>query len=365
MTQKPTPKAFVTSLPAYHVAEAADYHHNTIRLSFNEGAFGPSPKAVAAYQAALPTLHRYPEMSYAALRTALAATYEIEADRIICGAGSDELLILLARAYAGPGDEIIFSQYGFAMYAVATKAVGAECVIIPEQNFTLDVDALLAAVTPRTRVVFIANPNNPTGYYADRDTIRRLHDGLPKAVLLVLDAAYAEYMTAEDYEDGLDLASSEPNVIVTRTFSKIHALGGLRVGWGYGAHHIIDALNRLRNPFNIANPSVLAAIASLGDTAFQRFSRDHNTQWRTWLAEQLRQLDGFTPLPSATNFILVQVGSVERAKHILAALRDSAIQVRSMNGYGLPDYIRITIGRDEEMRKIVAALQSFCAREAA
>ena len=363
MTQ-PKPKDFVHNLPTYHVAEAADYHNNTVRLSFNEGAFGPSPLAIAAYHAALPTLHRYPEMSYAALRNALAATHHIEADRIICGAGSDDLLILLARAYAGPGDEIIYSQYGFAMYAVTTKAVGAECVVIPEQNFTLDIAALLAAITPRTRIIFLANPNNPTGSYVNRDAIRRLHAALPKTVLLVLDAAYAEYMTVADYEDGLALAAVEPNVIVTRTFSKIHALGGLRVGWGYGPAEVIDALNRLRNPFNIANPSALAAIASLEDHDFQRHSREHNTHWRAWLDAQLREMGGFTPIPSFTNFILVNVGSAQRSQAVLAALRDSAIQVRSMGGYRLPDFIRITIGREEEMRALVEALKSFRAHEA-
>ncbi len=362
---RPSPKAFINDLPTYHVAEAADARPNLIRLSFNEGALGPSPKAVAAYQAAVPMLHRYPEMSYAALRTALAAAHDIEADRIICGAGSDDLLILLARAYAGPGDEIIFSQYGFAMYAVTTKAVGATPVVIPEKNFTLDIDALLAAVTPRTRLVFIANPNNPTGSYVDRDAIRRLHDGLPKAVLLVLDAAYAEYMTVPDYEDGLDLAASEPNVIVTRTFSKIHALGGLRVGWGYGPAHVVDALNRVRNPFNIATPSAQAAIASLADADFLRRSREHNAHWRDWLAAQLRVCDGFTPLPSATNFILVHTGTPERTQALLAALRAAAIQVRAMTGYHLPDHIRITVGREAEMRALLDACKSFCAREAA
>ena len=361
----PRPKDFIKDLPAYHVAEATDARPNLIRLSFNEGAFGPSPKAVAAYQAAVPTLHRYPEMSYASLRQALARAHELEADRIICGAGSDDLLILLARAYAGPGDEIIFSQYGFAMYAVTTKAVGATPVIIPEKNFTLDIDALLAAVTPRTRLVFVANPNNPTGSYVDRDAIRRLHDGLPKAVLLVLDAAYAEYMTVPDYEDGLDLAASEPNVIVTRTFSKIHALGGLRVGWGYGPAHVIDALNRVRNPFNIATPAAHAAIASLEDTDFLRHSRDHNDHWRAWLAAQLRALGGFTPLPSATNFLLVNTGTAERTQTLLAALRTAAIQVRAMSGYQLPDHIRITIGREEDMRALVDTLKSFRAAEAA
>lgn len=361
MTQ-PHPIPHVHAMAPYRVPEGAD-DGITVRLSFNEGAFGPSPKAIAAFHAAELRLHRYPELSHAPLRHALATTYNLEPDRVICGAGSDDLLILLARAYAGPGDEIIYSQFGFAMYAVATKAVGATGIVIPERDYTLDVDALLAAVTPRTRMVFVANPNNPTGTYIDCDTVRRLHAGLPPRVLLVLDAAYAEYMTVPDYEDGLDLATVEPNVIVTHTFSKIHALGGLRVGWGYGPAAVIDMLNRLRNPFNIAAPSVQAAIASLTDTDFLAFSRDHNVHWRGWLDAELRAMGEFNPVPSATNFILVQAGSAQRVQALLAALRNDAIQLRAMNGYGLPDHVRITIGREEEMLTLVEALRQFRARE--
>lgn len=362
MTQ-PSPKPYIQSLPAYHVAEGGDLTGKLIRLSFNEGAFGPSPAAVAAFQAAVPGMHRYPEMSYRALRAALAQTHNIDAGRIMCGAGSDDLLIFLARAYAGVGDEIIYSQYGFAMYAIATKSVGATSVVVPEKNLTLDINGVLAAVTPRTKLVFIANPNNPTGSYVDKDAIRRLHAGLPKDVLLVLDAAYAEYITVQDYSDGMELAEQAPNVIILRTFSKIHALGGLRIGWGYGAASIIEALNKVRNPFNIATPSAMAAIASLEDREFLARSRAHNEHWRTWLSAELRAINSFTPHPAAANFILVGVGSPERAKALLACMRENNIQLRSMNNYKLPDHVRITIGREEEMLAVVDALKQFRAGE--
>jgi len=362
MTQ-PHPLEHLKSLPAYHVSEAAVPCGKLIRLSFNEGAFGPSPLAVAAYQQAAFELHRYPDLHYSALRAALAEAHGLEAGRIVCGAGSDDLLNLLARGYVMAQDEVIYSQYGFTMYHVITKQVGATPVVVPEKNYTLDVDAVLAAVTDKTRLVFIANPNNPTGTYIPAAELRRLHAGLPKRVLLVVDAAYAEYMTAADYEDGLEMAATLPNVVMTRTFSKIHALGGLRIGWCYGAAAIAETLNRLRNPFNIAAPAAAAAIASLRDTAFIQRNRDHNAEWRPWLVDELKSLGGFDPHPSTTNFILVGLGDAVRAKALLDYLAQSCIQVRGMGGYALPDHVRITIGREEELRTLVDALKKFRAQE--
>lgn len=362
MTQ-PRPLDHLLGLPAYHVAEAAVASPNLIRLSFNEGAFGPSPLALAAYQNAAANLHRYPDLNYAALRQAIAASNGLEGARIVCGAGSDDLLNLLARGYAHAGDEIIYSQYGFSMYGIVTKLVGATPVVIPENHYTLDIDALIAAVTPRTRIVFVANPNNPTGTYINRDALYRLHAGLPRNVLLVLDCAYAEFMTQADYDDGLALAAREPNVVVARTFSKIHALGGMRIGWSYGSPEVADTLNRLRNPFNIAAPAAAAAIASLGDTAFQQRTRAHNAEWRDWLIAQLLQLGGFDPHPSVTNFVLVGMADPERAKALLAFLAERCIQLRAMGGYKLPDHVRISIGREEEMRALVEALKAFRAQE--
>lgn len=360
---QPRPLDHLQGLPAYHVSEAAVPPGNLIRLSFNEGAFGPSPVAVAAYQNAAINLHRYPDLNYAALRQAIAAEYKLDSARIVCGAGSDDILNLLARGYARAGDQIIYSQYGFSMYGIVTKLVGATPVVIAEQNYTLDVEALLAAVTPHTRIVFIANPNNPTGSYIDRDTLNRLHAGLPRNVLLVLDCAYAEFMTQADYDDGLELAETMPNVVVTRTFSKIHALGGMRIGWSYGSPDVADTLNRLRNPFNIAAPAAAAAIASLGDHAFQQRTREHNAEWRDKLIAELQQLGGFDPHPSVTNFVLVGMATPARAKALLDFLAARCIQLRAMGGYRLPDHVRISVGRAEEMRTLLEALKTFRAGE--
>ena len=360
---QPQPLPHLQSLSPYHVAEAAASPGKLIRLSFNEGALGISPLALAAYQNAAGTLQRYPDLNYTALRQAIAADAGLEADRIVCGAGSDELLGHLARGYATAGDEVIYSQYGFSMYGIVTKLTGATPVVIPERNFTLDTEALLAAVTPRTRLIFIANPNNPTGSYISKDVIHRLHAALPSSVLLVLDSAYAEFMTVPDYSDGLELATHYPNVVVLRTFSKIHALGGLRIGWSYGSPSVANTLNSLRNPFNIAAPAAAAAIASLGDKDFLRRSREHNTEWRDWLMAQLRQIGGFDAHPSVANFILTGVSTAERASALLRFLAERRIQVRGMGGYKLPDHIRITIGTAEEMRELAAVLQAFRTQE--
>ncbi len=360
---QPQPLPHLQSLSPYHVAEAAAPSGKLIRLSFNEGALGISPSALAAYQNATGTLQRYPDLNYTALRQAIAADAGLEADRIVCGAGSDELLGHLARGYATAGDEVIYSQYGFSMYGIVTKLTGATPVVVPEKNFTLDAAALLAAVTPRTKLIFIANPNNPTGSYGSKDVIHKLHTALPPGVLLVLDAAYAEFMTVPDYSDGLELATQYPNIVVARTFSKIHALGGLRIGWCYGSPTVANTLNSLRNPFNIAAPAAAAAIASLGDKDFLRRSREHNAEWRDWLMAQLLEIGGFDPHPSVANFILVGLGSAERASTLLRFLAERRIQVRGMGGYKLPDHVRITIGTADEMRELAAALQAFRVQE--
>lgn len=357
---EPRPNAHILELKPYHAAPSHDGSEDqAIRLSFNEGAFGPSPAARAAYEQALGCVHRYPDLHYLKLRRALADKYGIDMSRLVCGAGSDDLLTLLARAYAGPGDEIIYSQYGFAMYPIAAKSVGAVPVAVAEKDFRTDVDAILAHVTERTRIVFIANPNNPTGSYLSFDEVRRLQAGLPRRVMLVLDAAYAEYVEAADYRDGLELVEEVSNVVVTRTFSKIHALGGLRVGWGYMPVAVAEVLNRTRNPFNIAGPSVCAAIASLGDQAFLDRSRAHNTHWREWLMGQLAVRNDLRVLPSITNFVLVGLGSAELANALLRHLQDCRIQIRPMGGYALPDHVRMTIGREEEMLSLMAALKNF------
>lgn len=331
-----------------------------IRLASNEGPFGPSPAATAAYAALGGEIHRYPDGSGHALRTAIGETFGLDPALITCGAGSDELIALLTKAYAGPGDEVLYSRHGFMMYPISAKAAGATPVTAPETNLRTDIDALLAAVTPRTRIVFVANPNNPTGALLSADEIGRLHAGLPSSVVLGLDSAYAEYVEEPGYDAGAALVATASNVVMLRTFSKLYAMAGLRVGWAYGAPGIIDTLNRVRGPFNVGAAAQAASVAALGDRAFVKRSLDHNRTWREWTARELAAL-GLTVYarqanaPTAGNFLLVGFapGTAEAAR---LRLRDDGILVRQMGGYGLPDCLRITIGTEEEMREVVASL---------
>ncbi len=331
-----------------------------IKLASNEGAFGPSPAAMKAFEQASRTLHRYPDGHCMALREALGRRYGLDPERIVCGAGSDELLVLLCHAYAGPGDEVLYSAHGFLMYPISARSAGATPVAAPEKNLTADVDALLARVTPRTRVLFIANPNNPTGSYLTADALQSLRDGLPRHVLLVIDAAYAEFVERNDYSDGVALVDAGDNTVVTRTFSKIFGLGGLRIGWAFCPPAVADVLNRVRNPFNVASPAQAAAIAALGDIAFVERGRAHNTQWRDWLSTVL-DAKGLTVAPSVANFVLVRFARPpgRDAAAADAFLRQRGIIVRRMDSYGLPDSLRITIGLEDEVRAAAQALADF------
>jgi histidinol-phosphate aminotransferase len=331
-----------------------------VRLASNEGALGPSPKAIEAYRAASGEIHRYPDGHSTALRQAIAHRFGLEMERIVCGAGSDEILTLLIRAYAGPGDEVLYSQHGFLMYPIGAKTVGATPVAAPERHLTTDVDAILAHVTPKTRIVFIANPNNPTGTYLPAAEMRRLHAGLPSHVLLVIDAAYAEYVTRGDYESGAELVQGAENVVMTRTFSKIFALGALRLGWGYCHPAIADVLNRVRNPFNVSAASQAAGVAAIEDTDFLERSRAHNEEWRDWTAEALTKL-GLQVTPSVGNFLLARfpAGSNRTADAAWDRLKATGILTRKLGGYGLGDGLRITIGTGEEMQAVVEVLKGF------
>jgi histidinol-phosphate aminotransferase len=331
-----------------------------IKLASNEGALGPSPKAVAAYSDAAASLHRYPDGSADDLRQALGRHYGLDAKRIVCGAGSDELIGLLCRAYAGPGDEVLHSEHGFLMYPIAAKTVGATPVAAPETDLTTDVDALLAQVTAKTRVVFVANPNNPTGTYLPTAELVRLRAGLPANVLLVIDAAYAEYVTNGDYTPGVELVDGGDNVVMTRTFSKMYALGGVRLGWAYCPPSVADVLSRARNPFNVSAPAQAAGCAALADEAFAERSRRHNDTWLAWFTKQSRDL-GLEVPPSVGNFVLVRFPDQpgRDAEAADAFLRRRGIITRRMAGYGLPDSLRITIGLEDEMRAVVDALKEF------
>jgi histidinol-phosphate aminotransferase len=352
----PQPKPGILDIEAY-VGGASKIAgvERVIKLSSNEGALGPSPRAVEAYRAVAAEMHRYPDGHANRLRALLADRWGLEADNIVCGNGSDDVLQLLTRAYAGAGDEVLYSEHGFLVYPIAAKSCGATPVTAPETDLTTSVDALLARVTERTRIVFVANPNNPTGTYISSEELRRLHAGLPSDVLLVIDAAYAEFVDANDYEDGSALVREHGNVVVTRTFSKIFGMGGLRLGWAYCPPAIADVLNRIRGPFNVSSPALAAGEAALADRAFFDLARQHNLYWRAWLAEEIAKL-GLEVVPSATNFLLVKFPDARAAD---AFLRSRGIIVRAVASYGLPDHLRITIGREDEVRAVAEALKEL------
>ncbi|MEO8666955.1 MAG: histidinol-phosphate transaminase [Bauldia sp.] len=334
------------------------------KLSSNETPLGPSPLAVAAYRAASESLERYPDGTAAALRDAIASAYGLNADRIVCGAGSDEVLNLIAHAYVAPGDEGLYSQYGFLVYPIAIKAAGGTARVAAEPNFVADVDAMLGAVNERTKVVFLANPNNPTGTYLPFDEVRRLHAGLPASTLLVLDAAYAEYVRRNDYESGIELAATTDNVVMTRTFSKIHGLAGLRIGWGYGPAHVIDALNRIRGPFNVSTPAIAAGVAALADRAHQERGVAHNEFWLPKMTAAIEKL-GLRVTPSVGNFILIHFPETpgKTAADADTFLSSRGVVLRRVAAYGLPNALRKTIGDDEADQATIAALTEFMSRK--
>lgn len=360
----PVPRPGILDIKPYVGGEShLAGHDRVIKLASNEGALGPNPKAVAAYQAVAPVMHRYPDGAATELRQAIAARHGLDAARIVCGAGSDELLQLLTKGYAGPGDEVLYSRHGFLVYPLAALGCGARPVTAEEVDLTASVDNLLAAVTPRTRIVFLANPNNPTGTYLSSDEMKRLRAGLPENVLLVVDAAYAEYVGRNDYTPGIELVDAGDNVVMTRTFSKIYAMGGMRLGWAYCPPAIADVLNRIRGPFNVTSSALAAGKAAVEDTAFVEMVKVHNDYWRPWVAEELTRI-GLEVVPSVTNFVLVRfpAGEGRNAAAADAHLRGRGIIVRAMGSYGLPDCLRVTIGAGEEMQALVAALREFMER---
>ena len=360
----PSPRPGIMDIAPYVGGESTlDGQERVIKLSSNENAFGPSPLAVAAYTEAAAQLHRYPDGGCTALRGAIAELHGLDADRIVCGAGSDEIISLLCQAYAGPGDEVLYSQHGFLMYALSAKAAGATPVFAPETNLTSDVDALLDTVSDNTRLLFLANPNNPTGTYLPGDDLWRLRRELRDDIILVIDAAYAEYATRDDYSSGHDLVDGGGNVVMTRTFSKIYGLGGARLGWGYCPAGIADVLNRVRGPFNVSTPAMAAGLAALGDTGFIDRARAHNDTWLAWTRDEILAL-GLDVPPSAGNFVLVKFPVKPGQNTAIAEAADDFLKrrgiiVRRMAAYGLDDCLRITIGREDEMRAAVGALKEF------
>ncbi len=334
-----------------------------IKLSSNETPLGPSPKAIAAYKAEADHLERYPDGGATALRMAIGKHYGLNPDRIVCGCGSDELINLIAHAYVGPGQEAIYSEHGFLMYRIATLSSGGTPVSVPETDYRANVDAILARVTPRTRLVFLANPNNPTGTYIPHEEVRRLHKGLPSDVLLVIDAAYSEYVRRNDYEAGLELVATTENTVMLRTFSKIYGLAALRLGWAYCPAGVADVLNRVRGPFNVTAPAIAAGVAALADKAHLETAVAHNDKWLPWVSAEAEKL-GLKVTPSIGNFVLMHFPQAKGKDAVSADefLKARGIILRRVAAYGLPNCLRMTIGTEDDNRRVVAALAEFMGR---
>jgi histidinol-phosphate aminotransferase len=330
------------------------------KLSSNETPLGPSPKAIAAYKAVAEHLEDYPDGAATALREAIGRAFGLDPDRIVCGAGSDDLLNLIADAYLADGDEAIHTTHGFLIYPIATLGSGAKPVVAAEKSYTADVDTILAAVSERTKVVFLANPNNPTGTYVRFDEVRRLHSALPAHVLLVIDAAYAEYVRRNDYEAGIELVATSENVVMCRTFSKIYGLAALRLGWLYGPAHVVDAINRIRGPFNINAAAQAAGIAAIEDTAHVERSRAHNDKWLAWLTQEIRKL-GLEVTPSIANFVLIHFPETNgrTAEEADAFLTKRGLILRRVKAYKLPNALRMSVGSEEANRLAVETLAEF------
>jgi len=362
--KRPQPRPGVLAIDPYVPGKsAAPGVARVFKLSSNETPLGPSPKALAAYHAVGEHLQDYPDGAATPLRQAIGRAFGLDPDRIVCGAGSDDLLNLIADAYLADGDEAIHTTHAFLVYPIATLGSGAKPIAVAEKHYTADVDAMLAAVSERTKVVFLANPNNPTGTYLPFDEVRRLHRGLPPHVLLVLDAAYSEYVRRNDYEAGIELVATSENVVMCRTFSKIYGLAALRLGWLYGPAHVVDAVNRIRGPFNVNSAAQAAGIAAIGDTAHFEAARAHNDKWLPWLTTEIRKL-GLEVTPSIANFVLIHFadGKGRTAEDADAFLTRRGLILRRVKAYKLPNALRMTVGSEEANRLVVAALAEFMGR---
>lgn len=359
--QRPQPRPGVLAINAYAPGKStAPGVAKVYKLSSNETPLGPSPKAIVAYRAVSEHLQDYPDGSASDLREAIGRVFGLDPDRIVCGAGSDDLLNLLARAYLSDGDEAIHTTHGFLVYPIATLAAGAKPVAAREKHFTAHVDAILGAVTPKTKIVFLANPNNPTGTYVPIDEVNRLHRELPPHVVLVLDAAYAEYVQRNDYEAGIELVATSENVVMCRTFSKIYGLAALRLGWLYGPAPVVDAVNRIRGPFNVSAPAIAAGVAAIHDSAHVERSAEHNARWLPWLMHEIGAL-GLTVTSSVANFVLIHFPTTvgRTAADADAFLTDRGLILRRVSAYKLPNALRLSVGSEEANRLVVTALREF------
>jgi histidinol-phosphate aminotransferase len=362
--QRPEPKPGILDITPYKPGKSsAEGVAHPVKLSGNENILGCSPVAREAYLAAAGDLNVYPDGRGTALRAAICERYAIEPERLVLGCGTDELLHLINQVFLEPGDNIVQGQYAFGAYGIGARACQAEVRSAAEPNYRIDIDLMLELVDARTKLMFITNPANPTGTFTTADELQRLHERLPPSVVLVVDAAYSEFCTDPTFTDGLDLARRADNIIVTHTFSKLHGLAALRVGWAYAPAPLADAIDRIRPPFNVSIPALAAAVAALGDEAFQARSLAHVEQWRPWLTQQLGGL-GLATIPSSANFILVEFPrtSGKTAAEAEAFLASRGLIVRGVANYGLPDALRITIGLEDHNRALVEALAEFLRR---
>ncbi len=358
MSTRPTPQPGILDIAPYLPGKSGKPGTRAVKLSANESPLGASPRAAEAFAAAAGQLEIYPEGSSRILREALGEVHGIDPASIVCGNGSDDLLHLLAQIYLGEGDEAVMNRYGFSVYPIITKAAGAHIVMVDERDYTADVDALLGAVTERTKVIWLANPNNPTGTYLSDAEVRRLHKGLRSDILLVIDSAYAEYVTATDYSVGLDLVRQEQNVVMVRTFSKM-GLAAARIGWMVGPSHVVDAIHRIRGPFNVNLPAQLAGAAAVRDVEFTQRLKQHNAIWRDWLTAELAG-NRMRVIPSQANFIMVLFDSPETAAKAFETLAEADFIVREIGpSYGIADGLRISIGSEAAMRGVAEVLKSL------
>jgi histidinol-phosphate aminotransferase len=355
----PSPRPEVLTIHPYVAGESEIAGANrTVKLSSNEGAFGVPPSARAAIAAVTPEVFRYPDGAAVALRAAIGRRWGLDPARIVCGSGSDDLIYQFCLAYGGPGRDIMMSAHGFSIYHIAGTYAGSRVIKVPERNMTADLDAMLAAVSPATRLVFLANPNNPTGSMVAAEDVARFRAALPPEVLLVLDSAYAEYVTRADYDAGVKLVDATDNTVMTRTFSKIFGLGGMRIGWCYAPPAVVDVLDRVRGPFNVSVAAQAAAIAALSEPGWVESGCAHNAAERPRLAAGI-EAAGFKVWPSEGNFVLVDLGSTEAANAADAFLRSRGIIVRKVGGYGLPHCLRVTVGTTEEVDLVIEAFTGF------
>lgn len=352
-------KKYILDIDPYKPGKSKTGNQNkVIKLSSNENALGPSPKALEAYKNHSDKVFRYADGASSELREAIAKKFQISADQIVCGAGSDEIIALLTHAFCGEGDEVLYSEYGFLMYPISAKRVGANSVTAKEINLTASIDNFLEAITPKTKIIFIANPNNPTGSYVNSDEIERLIKNTPKNILIVLDSAYAEFVDEADYPDAISLVNQNENVVMMRTFSKIFGLASLRLGWSYSSSYVADVLNRTRGPFNVSGAAQYAGIAAINDDEFIKKSKEFNNKWLRILKDEFDKI-GIKHYPSVANFILLDFESIENCQKVNQYLTEKGVILREMSAYKLPNCLRMTIGTEEENKFVIELLKNY------